>query len=77
MANGAAYADFFKEQPEVAKVLRKAMSARGLPTENQVADPTICKDCFTSRGMEAAQATERIYVHQKNKALVESLKNAK
>ena len=38
IANGVAYAEFYKEQPVLADTLRTLMAARGLPTENQIGD---------------------------------------
>jgi ankyrin repeat protein len=77
MANGAQYTEFYKEQPAVAAVLRRAMTARGLSTDNQVADPTLCVDCYTTRGEEAGRAVMHSAELASKKALVEELKNAR
>jgi uncharacterized protein len=77
MAKGAQYTEFYKEQPEVAAVLRKAMIARGISIENQVADPTLCVDCYTTRGEEAGRAMGHGQKLAENKAVIEELKNAR
>ena len=77
MANGAQYTEFYKEQPEVAAVLRRALTARGLPIDSEVADPTLCVDCYTTRGEEAARAMAHSYELAAKKALIEDLKSAR
>jgi hypothetical protein len=42
-----------------------------------VADPTICKHCYVSRGLEAGLMTERAYELAKKTELVQALKNAR
>ncbi len=77
IAKGAAWADFFKEYPAVVPVLGRLMTEQGISTEGHIADATICKECFTTRGTEVFQmmAVERQF--QSDQALVTALKNAR
>ena len=45
IAYGLTYSEFYKNQPHTAELLAKLMQERGLSTEGQVVDPTVCLDC--------------------------------
>ena len=77
IANGVAYAEFFKEYPEVAVVLNRLMTERGLSVENQAGDQVTCKNCNLTRGEEAYRTVTRDRELQADTALVAELKNAK
>lgn len=77
IANGVAFAEFFKEYPTVAVTLRRLMAARGLSTENQIGDQKTCKDCYLTRGEEAHRRITRDRQLQADVALVSELKNAR
>src|SRR5262249_17164202 len=77
IANGVAYAEFYKEQPQLVPVLKRLMAARGLETENKIGHQATSKDCYLTRGKEAYRRTEHDRELQRDKALVASLKNAK
>ena len=77
IANGAAWAEFYKEYPEVAVVLRRLMTERGLSTEDEVGDQVTCKDCYLTRAEEAARVMARERELQADEALVAVLKNAR
>ena len=77
IANGAAWAEFYKEYPEVAVVLRRLMTERGLSAENQVGDQVTCKDCYLTRAEEAVRVMTREGELQTDEALVAALKNAR
>ena len=77
IANGAAWAEFYKEYPEVAVVLRRLMEERGLSTEDQIGDQVTCKDCYLTRAEEAARTMAREREIQADEALITRLKNAK
>ena len=77
IANGAAWAEFYKEYPEVADVLRRLMTERGLSTEDQIGDQVTCKDCYLTRGEEAHYRHTRALELQADRELVAALKNAK
>ena len=76
IANGVAYAEFYKEYPEVAVVLRELMTERGLSLDGQVGDQVTCKDCYLTRGEEAHHRITRDRELQADTALVTELKNA-
>jgi ankyrin repeat protein len=59
VANGINYSDFFKAQPPTADLLKRIMSARGLPTEGQVADGKECLDCLQTRTEQAKAVADR------------------
>ena len=77
IANGAAWAEFYKEYPEVAVVLRRLMEERGLSTEDQIGDQVTCKDCYLTRAEEAARIMASEREIQADEALITRLKNAK
>src|SRR5262249_47546539 len=59
VANGLSYSDFFKEQVNVANLLRKLMTAKGLSVEGQTIPASICFDCLQTRTDEAREVVER------------------
>jgi uncharacterized protein len=77
IARGAAWADFFKEYPTVVPVLVRLMTERGIPTEGHIADATICKECFTTRGGEVARMLIVERQFENDQALATALKNAR
>ena len=77
IANGVAYAEFYKEYPEVAEVLRGYYRERGLSLEGEVGDQVTCKDCYLTRGEEAHHRVTRDRELQADKELVAELKSAR
>jgi uncharacterized protein len=77
IANGVAYAEFYKEQPPLVPVLTRLMAARGIATDKQIGDQVTCKDCFLTRGEEAHRRVTRDAALQSDTALVTALKNAR
>ena len=59
IANGLTYIDFFKQQVEAADVLKRLMTARGLPTEGHAIDAKVCLDCLQTRTDQARDVVER------------------
>ena len=56
IANGLSYSDFYKAQKHTAALLASMMEARGLPTEGEVIDASVCFDCLqTRRDLTAAR----------------------
>ena len=49
IADGFSYSDFYKAQKHTAALLTRLMEARGLPTEGEVIDGTVCFDCLQTR----------------------------
>jgi hypothetical protein len=77
IATGVAYAEFYKEQPQLVPVLKRLMGARGLDTANDTGDQVTCKDCFLTRGEEAHRRVTRDQALQADTALVNALKHAR
>jgi ankyrin repeat protein len=59
VANGIAYGDVFKQQPQTAKLLKTLVEARGGSVEGQAADGTECLDCIQTHQDQAQAALER------------------
>ena len=49
IADGLSYPDFYKAQKHTAALLTRLMEARGLPTEGEVIDSSVCFDCLQTR----------------------------
>ena len=49
IADGISYSDFYKAQKHTAALLTSLMEARGLPTEGEVVDGSVCFDCLQTR----------------------------
>jgi hypothetical protein len=59
VANGIAYGDVFKQQPQTAKLLKELVEARGGSVAGQAADGTECLDCIQTHQDQAQAALER------------------
>jgi uncharacterized protein len=59
VANGIDYSDFYKVQMATAELLTKLMKARGISTENQIADGTECLDCIQTHADQIRALAER------------------
>jgi ankyrin repeat protein len=59
IANGLSYSDFYKAQKHTAELLRQLMEARGLSTDGQVVDASVCFDCLQTRRDQARAVVER------------------
>jgi ankyrin repeat protein len=59
VANGIAYGDVFKQQPQTAKLLKTLVEARGGSVAGQAADGTECLDCIQTHQDQAQAALER------------------
>jgi ankyrin repeat protein len=59
VANGIAYGDVFKQQPQTAKLLKTLVEASGGSVAGQAADGTECLDCIQTHQDQAQAALER------------------
>jgi ankyrin repeat protein len=59
IANGLSYSDFFKEQVNVANLLRQLMTAKGLSIEGHAVPASVCFDCLQTRSDLAREVVER------------------
>jgi uncharacterized protein len=59
IANGLSYSDFFKEQVNVANLLRQLMTAKGLSIEGHTVPASVCFDCLQTRTDLAREVVER------------------
>ena len=53
------YSDFFKEQVNVANLLRQLMTAKGLSIEGHTVPASVCFDCLQTRTDLAREVVER------------------
>ncbi len=58
IADGLSYTDFYKAQKHTAALLTRLMEARGLPTEGEVIDGSVCFDCLQTRRDQIAAWAE-------------------
>ena len=50
VAHGLSYTDFYKDQPEIAALLRTTMEQRGLSTAGHEIPASVCFDCYARPG---------------------------
>ncbi len=77
VANGVQYDCFYKVQTEVAELLKKYMSAAGIPTEGQTSDGTECLDCFSTHPALARAYLERVQKQEAEWSSGESVPDAR